>query len=193
MFIFGSCAARQAARLAGEPPRLRSRTRDRSSAVPDRGRWRSARAVRAPSRARRLPAHGCSPVEQPRHSRRESARSARGALRASWSPDVATNLAPPMANIPQNNPPPPTRVPSLPLAGGSSHRLCHPTSSRPQQTQICVSEKSVVAAIGGYDVLALPGPRPLLHGRTTRLVDVHSPGFHKKSPSVSEIGGFRRL
>lgn len=43
------------------------------------------------------------------------------------------------------------------------------------KTEIWVSEKSEVRALGGYDVHALPGPHPLVYGSNARLVDVHNP------------------
>lgn len=43
------------------------------------------------------------------------------------------------------------------------------------KTEIRVSEKSEVRALGGYDVHALPGPHPPVHGSNARLVDVHNP------------------
>ncbi len=106
----------------------------------------------------------------------------------------STQSVPPTPNIPRNNPAAPDPSPSALRAASAMALLirCRPPPLQ-NSIEICVSEKSVVAALGGHDPLALPSPPPLLDGRTTRLVDVHTPGLQKELPSVSEIGEFRRL
>lgn len=60
------------------------------------------------------------------------------------------------------------------------------------KTEIWVSEKTEVRALGGYDVHAPPDPTRWFRQQRAPRRRPRTPGFSKKLASASETGGFQR-